>query len=558
MKKILSIFLALCFVFFAFGGMVSHASATASFSLKTTKYINGTNTEVSSASPLDTVTLQLVCNTPVQNVAGLSVTVYYDSNLLAFRERSETCHIVDAKAGFTSHAVAGTADKKAHVNVVWDTTAEVTEVSGPVFSLVFDVLGGAQSGIAAFSVTVNSMFLSDRNQTAVSTAAVPPKSLNIGALDLAPFEALAQGIRYDDATLQNIVAAETAFRALSSVQASAFVEAYPELYKVFSTARSTYNRLAQQAAQDAILSESKKFISDFADLWDLSTDSAALIDMEARILQAQTTYGALSDAAKSRIAAVYPQKLKTLLEKIDDFRSDIEEARDFREGEFALLWNLDSSLLSDVYTELFTMVDNAKIAYNGLSNYAKSLVVTQYEKLQNIEDLIAQYMQKDKETAALQEKTNAFMQKWSQVFVLNAANVKLEDKSAIEMAIKDSETLEPAVQTALASRIRNLQKLLTIISAYDKTTDNTPIIETVTETVVETVVETVPGETKTVVETVPGETVTKTVSKTIYSSLNKMILYLSALVLFGLVMTSIPAALLYSLNKAIKKHKKAE
>lgn len=558
MKKILSVFLALCFVFLAFGGTISHAATTASFSLKTTKYINGSNTEVSSASPLDTVTLQLFCDTPVQNVAGLSVTVYYDSNLVAFRERSETCHIVDAKAGFTSHAVAASSDKKAHINVVWDTTAEATEVSGSVFSLVFDVLGGAQSGIAAFSVTVNSMFLSDRNQTAVSTAAVPTKGLNIGALDLAPFQALAQGIRYDDATLQNIVAAETAFRALSSVQASAFVETYPDLYKVFSTARSTYNRLAQQAAQDKVLSESKKFISDFADLWDLSADSAALMDMEPRILQAQTTYGALSDAAKSRIAAVYPQKLKTLLQAIDDMRSDIEEARDFREGEFALLWNLDSSILGDVYTELFTMVDNAKIAYNGLSNYAKSLVVPQYKKLQNIEDLIAQYMQKDKETAALQEKTNAFMQKWSQVFVLNAANVKLEDKSAIEMAIKDSETLEPAVQTALASRIRNLQKLLTVISAYDKTTDNTPIIKTVTETVVKTVVETVPGETKTVVETVPGETVTKTVSKTIYSSLNKMILYLSALVLFGLVMTSIPAALLYSLNKAIQKHKKAE
>ncbi len=552
MKKIVSLLLSLGFLFCAcHTGLLAKAD-TDLFSLKTLQYSNGTNTAVTSANPLDTITLQLICNTPVDHVAGLSVTIYYNSKLVAFRENAETCHIVDAQADFTSHAVAGTADKSARVNLLWDTTATDTRFSGPVFSLVFDVLGQEQAASAVFTAQINNMFYSDKNQTPVSVGSAPKATLQIGAWDLTPFQALAQGIRYDDETLQNIVAAETIFYGFSSVQASAFVEAYPDLYKAFSNARTIYNRLAQQAAQEQILAESKKFITDYSDLWDLSESAENLLAFESRVAQAQTTYKNLSDAARSRIAAGYVNKLEALLNAIDDRYSDIEEALNFTQGEYKLLWDLDVSFLHDVYESLFATVDNARIAYDHLSAYAKSLVVTQYDKLVRIEALIQQYMQEDEALAALQEKTNAFLQKWSDVFVLNTSNVTVEDKTAIEMAINDSKTLDEEVQAAMKTRIQGLQKLLTVIESYNHTTDNTPIIETVTETI------TLPGETITeiVTETLPGETVTKTVSKTLYSSLNKTILYLSIVVLVALLMISIPVLLLYSLNKAIQDKKR--
>ena len=223
-----------------------------------------------------------------------------------------------------------------------------------------------------------------------------------------------------------------------------------------------------------------------------------------------------------------------MFDAVDSFKEDVQTAEEFRNGEFKLLWEIDEATLGNTYTELFTIVDNAKIMYNGMSDFAKSLVSDLGEKLNKIEELMNKYLQADKAAAALREKTNAFMKKWSRVFTLNKANVKAEDKSAIEMTIEDYEALDKDVKEAMASRINNIKMLLAVIDSYNDTEDNTPIgnDKKNTETVIKTVTKTIKVKSDDKNESKNSDKNVKSTVKTIYSSLNKSTLYLSLIVLF--------------------------
>lgn len=528
-------------------------SGNASFLLKAFKYVNGTYTEIDEAKALDTVILQVSVNGKLDNVAGISLTIFYDSDKAVMRKQSDKCYIIDGEAGFNSRNIGASSAKKAHINAVWDTPKKSTSLSGLLFSFTFDILGADDTQNAVFSLKINDLFKSDKNQTAIPVDDVPDKIINVDNFDYSAFEKLKDGISYNEETLNNIIAAETVFRSFNSAQAEAFVKNHRDLYNCLANARTTYNRLAQQAKQEEILTESKRFVTDFENLWKLPETDPSILGYEKEILLARTTYESLSDAAKTRISSIYSEKLISLLDSIDIFKEDNEIAKEFREGEYSLLWSIDENTLKDVYSELFTLVDNAKIMYGGMSDFAKSMVEDLGVKLSDIENLMNKYLESDQKAAALREKTNAFMKKWSKVFTLNKANVKLEDKSAIEMAIDDYDTLDDDVKEVLASRINNIKKLLAVIVSFDSAEDGTPIGNGISD-----------GKTETVIKT---NTVTKTVRvpiksdsdaskagsvKTIYSSLNKTTLYLSVIILFGLLLSVVPILLLRTLNKKIK------
>ena len=88
MKKYTSIFLAALVLGISLFGYSVKAAANTSITLKTVKNTGGSYTQITSAAPNDTVTLQIHCNNAVENVGGISITVYYDSAVLAFREQS--------------------------------------------------------------------------------------------------------------------------------------------------------------------------------------------------------------------------------------------------------------------------------------------------------------------------------------------------------------------------------------------------------------------------------------------------------------------------------------
>ena len=553
MKRYLCFIIALCLLIPILSDFTVHAQEETSVRLQTVQYKNGSYVAVDSVNPADRVILQVQFDTPVQQAGGVSLTIDYDSSLLSYVNDSASVYIVDPEGNFVSHAVAAAGSGSAHINLIWDTVSSDITISGLTFSVSFDVVGNDTATVTNLSATVKSLFQSDKEQSNITITAVKGCALTIGNLDMSAFRALHDNeIRYDKETLDRIVAAERVFAAFTNAQAKAFKSGYPELYQTFSTARATYNRLAQQATKDQILREAQRFIEDFADLWEVSPEADDILEYKERVDLANTTYNALSDQAKQRIATTYTDQLKKLAEAIEQRGYDIADAKEFKEGEFALLWNLDDATVKETYKELFTTVDGARIAYDGLSEYAKGLVAEEAAKLTHIEELIKKCMQDDEKTAALQKKTNAFMQKWSQVFALNVTSVKREDKSAIEMAIKDSKTLEEDVQKALESRIRSLEKLLKVIEGYDSATDSTSQAgggvqtirvpgETVTNTIIQRVTEKVQGE-------------TQVVSRWLSTSLNRLILYLTFIILFGMVIMIIPILLLNSVNRSLKKY----
>lgn len=559
MKRTISYIITVIIMFASVCSAVVNASppSNASFSLKAFKYINDTYTEVDGAKALDTVVLQVSVNGKLDNVAGISLTLFYDSDKAVMRKQSDKCYIIDDKAGFNSRNIGASSAKKAHINAVWDTPSKNTSLSGLLFSFTFDILGAADTQSAVFGLKINDLFKSDKNQTVIPVDDVSDKIITVDNFDYSAFKKLKDGISYNEETLNNIIAAETVFRSFNSAQAETFVKNHRDLYDCLANARTTYNRLAQQAKQEEILTESKRFVTDFENLWNLSETDPSVLGFEKEILLAQTTYESLSDAAKTRISSVYPEKLVNLIDAIDVFKEDIEVAKEFREGEYSLLWNIDENTLKDVYSELFTLVDNAKIMYGGMSDFAKSMVEDLGVKLSSIENLINKYLESDEKAAALREKTNAFMKKWNRVFTLNNANVKAEDKSAIEMAIDDYDTLDDDVKEALASRINNIKKLLAVIASFDSAEDGTPIGNDVSGGKTETVIKT-NTVTKTVKVPIKSDSdgnkagSVKTAVKTIYSSLNKTTLFLSIIILFGLLLSVVPILLLRTLNKKIK------
>ncbi len=556
MKKLVGLILtAVLLTASVFGISVNAVSSTDSlFSIKVLKYANGTYKEVSEVSALDSIVVQVSADSEIKDIAGMSFTLFYDSTSLSFRKQSANCFISDKKADFNARNVGASKNKKAHVNAVWDTSSKNTSVSGLIFSFGFDVLANTTAQTSTFNLTINNLFKADKNQTEISSPAVTDKTVVVKEFDLSPFEKLKGEITYSEESLNNIIAAETIFRSFNSNQAKAFAENHKDLYDALSKARATYNKLAQQAAQEEVLKESKKFVSDFSDLWQLSENDPSVINKESRIVLAKNTYDSLSDAAKTRISTVYPQKISALFDAVDSFKEDVQTAEEFRNGEFKLLWEIDEATLGNTYTELFTIVDNAKIMYNGMSDFAKSLVSDLGEKLNKIEELMNKYLQADKAAAALREKTNAFMKKWSRVFTLNKANVKAEDKSAIEMTIEDYEALDKDVKEAMASRINNIKMLLAVIDSYNDTEDNTPIgnDKKNTETVIKTVTKTIKVKSDDKNESKNSDKNVKSTVKTIYSSLNKSTLYLSLIVLFGLLISLVPIMLLKTLNTKIK------
>lgn len=556
MKKLVGLILtAVLLTASVFGISVNAVSSTDSlFSIKVLKYVNGTYQEVSEASALDSIVVQVSADSEIKDIAGISFTLFYDSAFLSFRKQSANCYITDKKADFNARNIVASQNKKAHVNAVWDTSSKNTSVSGLIFSFGFDVLANTTAQTSTFNLTINNLFKADKNQTEISSPAVTDKTVVVKEFDLTVFEKLKEEITYSEESLNNIIAAETIFRSFNSNQAKAFAENQKDLYDALSKARATYNKLAQQAAQEEVLKESKKFVSDFSDLWQLSENDPSVINKEDRIILAKNTYDSLSDAAKTRISTVYPQKISALFDAVDSFKEDVQTAEEFRNGEFKLLWEIDEATLGNTYTELFTIVDNAKIMYNGMSDFAKSLVSDLGEKLNKIEELMNKYLKADKAAAALREKTNAFMKKWSRVFTLNKANVKAEDKSAIEMTIEDYEALDKDVKEAMASRINNIKMLLAVIDSYNDTEDNTPIgnDKKNTETVIKTVTKTIKVKSDDKNESKNSDKNVKSTVKTIYSSLNKSTLYLSLIVLFGLLISLVPIMLLKTLNTKIK------
>lgn len=556
MKKLVGLILtAVLLTASVFGISVNAVSSTDSlFSIKVLKYVNGTYQEVSEVSALDSIVVQVSADSEIKDIAGISFTLFYDSAFLSFRKQSANCYITDKKADFNARNIVASQNKKAHVNAVWDTSSKNTSVSGLIFSFGFDVLANTTAQTSTFNLTINNLFKADKNQTEISSPAVTDKTVVVKEFDLTVFEKLKEEITYSEESLNNIIAAETIFRSFNSNQAKAFAENQKDLYDALTKARATYNKLAQQAAQEEVLKESKKFVSDFSDLWQLSENDPSVINKEDRIILAKNTYDSLSDAAKTRISTVYPQKISALFDAVDSFKEDVQTAEEFRNGEFKLLWEIDEATLGNTYTELFTIVDNAKIMYNGMSDFAKSLVSDLGEKLNKIEELMNKYLQADKAAAALREKTNAFMKKWSRVFTLNKANVKAEDKSAIEMTIEDYEALDKDVKEAMASRINNIKMLLAVIDSYNDTEDNTPIgnDKKNTETVIKTVTKTIKVKSDDKNESKNSDKNVKSTVKTIYSSLNKSTLYLSLIVLFGLLISLVPIMLLKTLNTKIK------
>lgn len=556
MKKLVGLILtAVLLTASVFGISVNAVSSTDSlFSIKVLKYVNGTYQEVSEVSALDSIVVQVSANSEIKDIAGISFTLFYDSAFLSFRKQSVNCYITDKKADFNARNIGASQNKKAHINAVWDTSSKNTSVSGLIFSFGFDVLANTTAQTSTFNLTINNLFKADKNQTEISSPAVTDKTVVVKEFDLTVFEKLKEEITYSEESLNNIIAAETIFRSFNSNQAKAFAENQKDLYDALTKARATYNKLAQQAAQEEVLKESKKFVSDFSDLWQLSENDPSVINKEDRIILAKNTYDSLSDAAKTRISTVYPQKISALFDAVDSFKEDVQTAEEFRNGEFKLLWEIDEATLGNTYTELFTIVDNAKIMYNGMSDFAKSLVSDLGEKLNKIEELMNKYLQADKAAAALREKTNAFMKKWSRVFTLNKANVKAEDKSAIEMTIEDYEALGKDVKEAMTSRINNIKMLLAVIDSYNDTEDNTPIgnDKKNTETVIKTVTKTIKVKSDDKNESKNSDKNVKSTVKTIYSSLNKSTLYLSLIVLFGLLISLVPIMLLKTLNTKIK------
>lgn len=407
-------------------------------------------------------------------VRGFAATLTYNANALNFLEESFT-GVQDDQADFYTKAQNGV------ISLTWDTDSKNTVFNGDVLFLVFEVkadLAGAAT--APFTLSVTDFYAAGAGlpdipytvTTATVTAQLSPE--NISEETLAAFRKL-ETVTVD--SLNDIVAAETAWNALTAKQKETLLEKYPQEYNWLSTARNRYNQAVANAGAEEILRLVEEYKTTYAGVLAL-TEETVTIAHEDQVNKAKIAYEALPTSVTSRLDQAIPGLLEDLLARISALRDAEAEAQEFIET-YSYLTGTTDAMLESQFDRYSVLIDESVMMAGLLSPDAQQIAADMITQLQALQAKCDAILAGNEQEAAIRAEINAFQQKWLYVFSRNAGNVSVYDKSAIEMVIDDYEQLSDAAKEGLAARMRTLQGLLNVIEQLESSAEDSPTVPTI-------------------------------------------------------------------------------
>lgn len=494
-------------------------------------------------------------------LGGLSFEIAYNPEVFEFRKNSAVCLIDDEKASVVYNDIG---DSKVSVAYYTASYNETTTTVGDLFLLPFVVKKLSNNSTDNFSLKVNDLYDNSPwqndiafEETDVCTVKTVATALPAELIDAA---AALENIKYPDSKA-DIDSALQMYASLSNEQKNALKERYPSHYKWLDTAKERYNKLAEKAKKDEILSEVENFKKANKAALKLTVDTVKIED-ETKVSAAILAYDNCSSAAKSYLMDE-AKLINALLDRVESLKEIKEEINEFlTSSSYASVWDEErvNKNLHYEYEHFSKFFELALMSYGMLSDEAKAELKDEYDYLSKIKVKIDEYLAKDKAAEALNAKVSEFMQTYMYAFTRNENNVSIEDKNAINMVVQAYERLSDAeLKDALASKISDLKALLEVIDEMsgEEGDKETAYVDVPGETITQTVE--VPGETVTQTVEVPGETeyVTETKTKTeklIQSIMQKTAL--SKVILYLFVLLGVSILLLMAAYVLAENHKK--
>lgn len=476
--RVMSLILTLMFVIGV--AVPAGAANTVQLTLKSKDYQNGAFTDSTHFSAGETVYVALE-TTAIASLGGITLKLNFDKDLFTFREQSSFAVMNDGKGELYFNNNEGV------VTAVWETTlSDTAVVAGPMIYFVFESNKDiTENSTGSFSVTVSEMFDGSTAQKNISFAA--PAAINvtlvtqeIPANKLSLFEAL-ETISYPS-SMDDIVKAEEAFAAFTGAQQATFKAKYSKLYEYFTTARTRYYKLAEQATLDSVLAEVKAFETNYADVLSLTPETVTLADA-ARVKEAANALEGMSSVAKTKLSEAKKQLVAELKARVlvleaedkatNEAKTEIEE---FRQSYTQLFDDEDITQYFETSHTLYSpLVSEAILVYGILSEKAQEILEPEYKQLQEWREMLDTVIANDKREQEIVASVSDFQQQYIDVFKLNVRNVELNDETAIKMALAAYKKIEDKdVAERLSPKIKILESLLKVIDSLKVVEEEDP------------------------------------------------------------------------------------
>lgn len=387
------------------------------------------------------------------HIGGLSFKLTYDTSVLQF-DGSSNSTVEDKNAVFYFH------DKEGTITFLWDTVSEQTVFDGTVFCIAFQCLSGVyEEKNITFKIEVEDFYNTKYSNIpyTLSTNVINAKIL-VETIPQSLVDAFQKLENITTESLNDIVAAETEWGNLSGSQQLQVMKKQSKLYTWYSTARTRYNQVVNQAGADKVLALVDEYTATYGHVLKLTTETVTIQNKNA-IEQAQAAYGNLPTSVTTRLDQNIPKHFKELLKRVSALEDAQEEATYFKEEYNGLLKDTQQQLEYN-FEATVLKVDEAVLYYEMMSPDAQNLVADLYKDLLKLKKQCDEIIANDKAMTVIREEVNEYQGKWIKILMLNPTRASLADKTAIEMAIADYDKLSEEAKEMLASKITNLKTIL--------------------------------------------------------------------------------------------------
>ncbi len=525
------------------------STAAPTFTLETSVYKwdakEGKNVLSNEFSSNDILTLYISApeNIPL---GGLQFVVNYDSESLKFNKNLSSYLPEDSKANLminpaNAGKIAGTLD----------TSKRDNQVSGDLFTFNFTVLTVKSEKTVSLTVDVIDAYDSSANHDPITVTTDSGKTVSLLTTDVPQsfIDLVKKLSKITIDSLEDITNAEVAFAKLTNLQKKAFKDT--EWYEIFIGARAKYNLLLENAKLEELYQAAENFIKTNPilnkEIEKLTADDKAAVD---KMMEA---YKLLTENVKTKLSREIREKIPKIQERVDLLVESITNTADYKLS-YSSLWETDEELVLMDAEDVINLVNEALLIYDTLDEISKQNLADKKAYIEALKIKLLDRIEKNAAQALIDDEIIEYQKIWLKVLSLSKFSVKLEDKTAIKLAMGAYEKLSEGAKAGLLSKYNNMAALLELLDYYaqldDEKDDNasdtpssdasqssqsnntqsTPLqdvsgtvsyitnTETVTQTVTETVTVTVPEyitqtitvpETQTVTETVTTEVLVK-------------------------------------------------
>ncbi len=540
------------------------SAADPAVSVSISKFDSASNSYIETVTAYadDLLLVTISVDKAISKLACLNLKLNYNGNVVSYVKNSATSHIVadNPKAGSPIY-IDNFNDKNPEISFIqsyigadsYNKQELASSVSGKLLTFVFSCNGS--EGQAQFSVSITEIYDSTYHTIKLSntttSSQVTISKWALSESDKKAFEKLLN-ITYPDSK-EDIEAADSIVSSFTSAQLKKFKSGYPDLFATYNNAWNKYYDLSQDALLSSVKAEISEFLSKNSAALKLTADKVNSSNYK-KVLDMYKSYSNLSDPAKTNMDAATKKKITALNEAAKAVKKSVEAkqlandlAKEFiNNAMYKVLWDMDEQGIKDSILEeesRLALIERLSAAKTELEDLAlDNLSAKNKKKINELKkrlDYISSYIEvaiKDNEKAlAIQAEIDAFNKQWSDVFGITMFNVKVTDKSAIELMLKAYEDLSEDAKKALASRKQTALSLIELIDglleADNSQTENMKEPETQIQTQIQTQTEI---QTQTVEKVVEKEVLVEGEEKVV-KSVRTTPLFVKIMVLLALI-----------------------